>query len=64
MEQKHNKQLHTEEYSSEYSAHGQQLIYEAISGIFLEYSWNILHVRLGPKNKIFSKTSYTSLFDF
>ena len=38
MEQKHNKQLHTQEYSIEYSAHDKQLIYEAISGIFLEYS--------------------------
>ena len=38
MEQKHNKQLHTEEYSIEYSPHEQQLIYEVISGIFLKYS--------------------------
>ena len=38
MEQKHNKQLHTQEYSIKYSAHEQQLIYKAISGIFLEYS--------------------------
>ena len=38
MEQKHNKQLHTEEYSIEYSAHEQQLIYEVISGIFPEHS--------------------------
>ena len=38
MEQKHNKQLHTEEYSIAYSAHEQQLIYEVISGIFLKYS--------------------------
>ena len=38
MEQKHIKQLHNQEYSIEYSAHEQQLIYEAISGIFLEYS--------------------------
>ena len=38
MEQKHNKQLHTEEYSIEYSASEQQLIYEVIPGIFLEYS--------------------------
>ena len=38
MEQKHNKQLHMEEYPSEYSASEQQLIYEVISGIFLEYS--------------------------
>ena len=38
MEQKHNKQLHTEEYSIEYSPHEQQLIYEAISGIFLKFS--------------------------
>ena len=38
MEQKHNKQPHKEEYSVEYSAHEQQLIYEVISGIFLEYS--------------------------
>ena len=28
LEQKHNKQLHTEEYPIEYSAHDQQLIYE------------------------------------
>ena len=27
MQQKHYKQLHTEEYSNEYSAHEQQLIY-------------------------------------
>ena len=38
MEQKHNKQMHMEEYSTEYSAHEQQLIYEVISGISLEYS--------------------------
>ena len=41
MEHKHNKELHMEEYSIEYSAYeqqAQQLIYEAISGIFLEYS--------------------------
>ena len=38
MEQKHNKQLHMEEYSMEYSSHEQQLIHEVISGIFLEYS--------------------------
>ena len=31
MEQKHNKQLHTEEYSIEYSTNEQQLIYEVIS---------------------------------
>ena len=30
MEQKHNKQLHTEEYSIEYSAHEQQPILEVI----------------------------------
>ena len=44
MEQKHIKQLHTEEYSNEYSAHEQQLIFEVIFGIFLEYSWNILQL--------------------
>ena len=44
MEQKHNKQLHTAEYPTEYSDHEQQLIYEVISGIFL----NNLHVRPGP----------------
>ena len=49
MEQKHNKQLHAEEYFMEYSAHEQQLIYEVIFGIFQEHSWNILHVRPGPK---------------
>ena len=38
MEQKYDKQLQTGEYSIEYSAHEQQLIYEVISGIFLEYS--------------------------
>ena len=38
MEQKHNKQLHTGEYSIEYSAHEQQLIYEVIPRIFLKYS--------------------------
>ena len=38
MEQKHNKQMHTAEYPIEYSDYGQQLIYEVISGIFLEYS--------------------------
>ena len=38
MEQKHNKQLHTGEYSIEHSAHKQQLIYEVNSWIFLEYS--------------------------
>ena len=38
MEQKHNKQLHMEEYSMEYFAHEQQLIYKVISRIFLEYS--------------------------
>ena len=38
MEQKHNKQLRTEEYSIEYSTYEQQLIYEVISGIFLKYS--------------------------
>ena len=46
MEQKHNKQLHKDEYSIEYSAHQQQLIYEVIFGIFQEYSWSILH--FGP----------------
>ena len=35
MEQKHNKQLHRQEYSIEYSAPVQQLTYEVISGIFL-----------------------------
>ena len=30
MGQKHNQQLHTDEYSIEYSAHGQQLISEVI----------------------------------
>ena len=48
MEQKHDKQLHTEEYSIEYSAHEQQLIYE-VFGIFLEYSRNVLQVRPFPK---------------
>ena len=48
MEQKYNKQLHADEYSIEYSAHEQQLIYKVIFGIFLEYSSNILHVRPGP----------------
>ena len=38
MEQNRNKQLHMEEYPIEYSANEQQLIYEVISGIFLEYS--------------------------
>ena len=38
MEQKRNKQLHTEEYSIEYSTNEQQLICEVISGIFLECS--------------------------
>ena len=38
MKQKHNKQLHMEDYSIEYSTNEQQLIYEVISGIFLEYS--------------------------
>ena len=38
MEQKHNEQLHTQEYSIEHSAHEQQLIYEVISEIILEYS--------------------------
>ena len=38
MEQKYNKQLHTVEYSIEYYSQGQQLIYEVISGIFLDYS--------------------------
>ena len=38
MEQKHNKQLNVEEYSVKYYAHGQQIIYEVISGMFLEYS--------------------------
>ena len=38
MEQKYNKQLPADEYSIEYSAHEQQLIYEVIFGIFLEYS--------------------------
>ena len=38
MEQKHNKQLHTGEYSIEYSDHEQQLINDVISGIFLKYS--------------------------
>ena len=37
MEQKHNKQLHTAEYPIEYSAQEQQLIFEVIFGIFLEY---------------------------
>ena len=37
MEQNHNKQLHTEEYSIEYSAN-EQLIYKVISRIFLKYS--------------------------
>ena len=35
MEYKHNKQLGIGEYSIEYSASEQQLIYEIISGIFL-----------------------------
>ena len=35
VERKHNKQLHTEEYSIEYFSHEQQLICEVISGIFL-----------------------------
>ena len=47
MEQKHNKQLHKEEYVIEYSAQEQQLIYEVIFGIFLEYYWNALHIRPG-----------------
>ena len=38
MEQKRNKQLHTEKYSIEYFTNEQQLIYEVISGIFLECS--------------------------
>ena len=38
MEQKHSKQLDMEEYPTEFSAHEQQLMYEVISGIFLEYS--------------------------
>ena len=38
MEQKHNKQLHTEEYFIEYSTDEKQLICKVISGIFLEYS--------------------------
>ena len=38
MEQNHNKQLHEEEYSIEYSANKQQLICEVISGIFPGYS--------------------------
>ena len=41
MGQKHNKQLHKEEYVIEYSAQEQQLIYELIFGIFLEYYGNI-----------------------
>ena len=35
---KHDKQLHTEENSIEYSAHEQQLTCKVISGIFQEYS--------------------------
>ena len=49
MEQKHNKQLHTEKYSIEYYFQEQQPIYEVIFGTFLEYSWNIMHVRPSPK---------------
>ena len=37
MQQKHNNQLHTEQYSTEYSAQ-QQPIYEVISGTLLECS--------------------------
>ena len=37
MEQKHDKQLYTDKYSVEYSAHDQQLIYEVIFGQFLKY---------------------------
>ena len=48
MEQKHNNQMHKKEYVIEYSAQEQQLIYEVIFEIFLEYDWNILHVRPGP----------------
>ena len=51
MEQKHNKQLHKEEYVIEYSAQEQQLIYEVILGTFQKLLhnsagalWNILEM--------------------
>ena len=64
MEQKHNKQLHTGEYSTERSTHEQQLIYKVIFGIFPEYSWNILHVRPCPEgnNTSANSTDYFANF--
>ena len=59
MEQKHNKQLHTQEYSIEYSAHDQQLIYEVISGMFLEYSSRYTRALLQQNGPLLVETCFS-----
>ena len=55
MKQKHDKHLLTEEYSTEYSAQEQRLIFEENPK---KYFCNILYVKPGPEGQLQWRNHY------